>query len=335
MQDLTRKVKQKMRLGELKRAVKNTRDIDHYLNQLETRLETMMKELKQRSDDLDVSMKYRFDVLRRELDAKVQDLIAKTPIYLDAGRFAMFSSPFGNLVVPADEGGLISFLILHKPEEIEPGTRLVIRRHLKPGDIAVDVGANIGLHMITMGQSVGKEGQVFAFEPTPNLAKALRHTALLSGLRHAKIVPQLVMDRNGPHKLYSFGHSPENSIFAVFDADSAHLTSVDVKACTLDHFFPVGSQVDFVKIDVEGAEPLVWAGMQRLIQENPRMKIILEMSPEHFTRSGIDLDAFYEDIRSHGFQVLAIDEDTGYTESVTVETIRTFTTLNVLLTREE
>ncbi|MFX5570515.1 FkbM family methyltransferase, partial [Acinetobacter baumannii] len=90
---------------------------------------------------------------------------------------------------------------------------------------------------------------------------------------------------------------------------------------------PAGTRVDFVKVDVEGAEPLVWKGMQRLIHENKQLKMILEMSPEHFARSGTSLEAFYGDLTGAGFKVQAIDEDTGYTEAISVESIRTFTTL--------
>jgi len=333
---VTGKVKQqKMRLAEMKRAVQNSRDIDTFLQQLEQRLvaeiEDLKREMTERSDrlflDLDASIKYQTERLADKLKSNI-------PIYLDGAQFVLFTSPAGNVVIPAAEAGLISYMATNGPSFVEPGTRIVISENAKPGDTVVDVGANIGLHMLTMGAAVGSTGQIIAFEPTASLARALQYTALLSGLRQARIEQCLVLDRPRKTKLYGFGHSPENSIYPTFDVNS-EIRAVDAEGCSLDSYFEAGTKIDLVKIDVEGAEPLVFKGMQRVIQENPTLKIVLAMSPWHFKRAGTDLDAFYADICLAGFDVYAISEESGNLSLTTLEQVKQCEALNVLLVRRQ
>ncbi len=332
------KVKQKMRLGELKRAVKNTRDVDNYLHHLEHLVQSHHLRVLAEIDELRVSTRKRSERLVQDLDAilkyrtdQLQTLISRKPSYISNGKFVLFSCPFMELVIPSEDAGLIAYIEKHGAEFIEPGTRQVIKRSLKPGDVAVDIGANLGIHTVTMGYAVGESGQVFAFEPTPNVVAALKYTLLLSGLRHVQIVAKAVLDESKPVKLYSFNHSPENSVFPAFDVDPKSVFSIEVPAVSLDSFFAPGSRVDFVKIDVEGAEPLVYQGMQRVIEENPQIKIVMEMSPSHFLRAGTNFKTFFDTLTQQGFIVQAIDEESGDTEICSREQIADVDTLNVLI----
>jgi FkbM family methyltransferase len=335
---VSHKVKQKMRLGEIKRAVKNTRDIDAYLHRLEQLIESNHLRVLAEIDDLRKVSRQQRERLSNDLDAiikyrvsAVQDQLLRKPSYIASGKFVLFSSSTMELVIPSDDAGLIAYVERHGAEFIEPGTCSVIQSLLAPGDVAVDIGANCGIHAVVMGKAVGETGIVYAFEPTPNVAAALRFTALLSGLRHMQIYPMAVLDKPKRTKLFSFNHSPENSVFANFDVNAQSVTSIDVEACSLDSFFPEGTRVDLIKADVEGAEPLVFKGMQRVIQENPQIKIIMEMSPSHFERSGISLKEFFSLLLEQGFAVQAIDENNGSLHITDLEEIAQVETANVLI----
>jgi FkbM family methyltransferase len=336
----TSKIKQKMRLGELKRAVKNTRDVDSYLHHLENtfqanhlrilaeidELRTSNKKRNERIfQDIDAALKYRVDAIEQKLTRK--------PTYISNSKYLLFSTQSMELVIPSEDAGLVSFIEHHGVESIEPGTRAVIQRLLAPGMVAVDIGANIGIHSVTMGGAVGHDGKVYAFEPTPAVSSALRYTCLLNGLRHLEIVSMAVLDKPQRTKLYSFNHSPENSVFQTFDVNPHDVFPFDIEACSLDSYFPPGSQIDLVKADVEGAEPLVFAGMQRVIEENPQIKIIMEISPMHFKRSGIELSLFLKQLADGGFILKAIDEETGALSPCQQSDIEMATSMNVLLER--
>ena len=337
---LTNVVKHKLRLSEIKKAARSTRDV--FLQRIESIIQsnhlTVMSEL----DDLKIALKKESDRNRRDLDAAMKyridalsEQIRKQPSYIAESKFVLFKSASIDLVIPSSDAGLISYIEKHGPDFIEPGTRDIICSLLKPGDVAVDVGANCGIHTISMARAVGDEGMVYAFEPTPDMAAALRYTATLSGARRVQIVPMVVSDKPKKTKLYSFNHSPENSIFPAFDVDAQSISSFDVDACTLDSFFPEGSRVDLVKADVEGAEPLVFKGMQRVIRENPGIQIVMEMSPSHFVRSGIDLGDFFSQLTEQNFKIYSIDEDTAILKSITAAEIAEHETLNVLISRSK
>jgi FkbM family methyltransferase len=335
---VSHKVKQKMRLGEIKRAVKNTRDIDSYLHRLEQIIESNHLRVLAEIDDLRKDSRRQRERLLNDLDAIIkyrvnalQDQLLRKPSYIDSGKFVLFSSSSMELVIPSEDAGLIAYVERHGAEFIEPGTCSVIQSLLAAGDVAVDIGANCGIHAVVMGKAVGETGIVYAFEPTPNVAAALRFTALLSGLRHMQIYPMAVLDKPKRTKLFSFNHSPENSVFAIFDVNAHSVTSIDVEACSLDSFFPEGTRVDLVKADVEGAEPLVFKGMQRVIQENPQIKIVMEMSPSHFERSGISLKEFFSLLLEQGFVVQAIDENNGSLHITDLDEIAQVETANVLI----
>jgi FkbM family methyltransferase len=213
-----------------------------------------------------------------------------------------------DLLVPIEEAGLIAYLLRHGPEAVEPGVRNVLQHRLKPGATVVDAGANIGIHSVAMALAVGPQGRVLCFEPLPHLAKAVGRTLRLNGLGDRTHVQQMALaDKSGEATFYRAAHGPMSSLYSLPDGLSAD--AVSVRTTTLDECFAPGERVDFVKMDVEGAEPLVWRGMQRVLRENAAIEIILEWSPSHFQRAGENPVAFMAEICAAGFNPFVISDD--------------------------
>jgi FkbM family methyltransferase len=213
-----------------------------------------------------------------------------------------------DLIVPTQETGLLSYILRHGLEVIEPGVRAVLRDRLKPGAVAVDAGANIGIHALTMAAAVGPQGHVRCFEPMPHLAVTLERTLRLNGFGDRTRVEQVALaDERGEATLYRAEHGPMSSLYALPDGLGAE--PITVRVVTLDECFPPGARVDLVKMDVEGAEPRVWRGLQRILDENADIEIVLEWSASHFRRSGEDPQAFITKIRAAGFTPFVIQDD--------------------------
>ena len=66
---------------------------------------------------------------------------------------------------------------------------------------------------------------------------------------------------------------------------------------------------NLVKIDVEGAESMVFEGMSRVLAQSPGLNIIMEWSRSHFERTVIDAGSFYRRIRDEGFRSFLIDDE--------------------------
>ncbi|MHC5815066.1 MAG: FkbM family methyltransferase, partial [Nostoc sp.] len=89
---------------------------------------------------------------------------------------------------------------------------------------------------------------------------------------------------------------------------------VEVETITLDSLTTDWSNVDFVKIDAEGAEEIIWCGMRETVRKNKNITIIMEVKCSRC----LDPKMFIQDIQTSGFKLRHIDYDSQI-KSLTVE----------------
>ena len=102
-----------------------------------------------------------------------------------------------------------------------------------------------------------------------------------------------------------------SSLFALPESTASE--PIEVERSTLDSQIPPGTRVDLVKLDVEGAEPLVWRGAERIRRENPDIVFVVEWSASHLERAGFEPAAVMAEIRAAGFApfLIATDDPKG------------------------
>jgi FkbM family methyltransferase len=260
----------------------------------------------QEVDRLDGYLVHHVAALRAEL-AALRDEIRRNRVYAAAGVGTLMIFQDFDLVLPPQEVGLLACLLRNGPEAVERGVGAVLRDRLRPGDAAVDAGANIGLHALTMAKAIGPAGKLICFEPVPHLADALTLALRLNGFADYACVERAALsDTPGEATLHVAAHSPLSSLFAL--SDSTGSRPIAVSKSSLDSALPSGSRLNLVNLDVEGAEPSVWRGMQRVRQECPDLDIVLGWSSSHFARSGESAAEFYRAIRADGFSVFVIED---------------------------
>jgi FkbM family methyltransferase len=191
---------------------------------------------------------------------------------------------------------------------IDQGLSRCLTAILRPGMIFVDIGANVGLHTLEAARAVGRTGKVYSFEPTPRTVKVLRQNLDLNGISEVEVFPAAVMDRSGEAPFYL--NSSSSSLNTLFPDDKT-TESVRVAAVTLDEALQGRERVDVIKIDVEGAEPLVLRGMTDILRKNPRLTIIMEFAAAHLDRAGIPPLDHLRSLRDLGFRIRRIDDFTG------------------------
>jgi FkbM family methyltransferase len=254
--------------------------------------------------------------------------------YAGPGLDALVMTGDFDLVVPAAEEGLLVYILRHGLEAVEPGVRALLRRRLKPGGVAVDAGANIGVHSLAMAAAVGSEGRVLCFEPLEHLASSLERSLRLNGFAgRARVERAALADHTGQANFHRAAHGPMSSLYAL--PQEAVADDTRVRVTTLDASLPPGSRVDLVKMDVEGAEPRVWRGMQRVVAENPAIELVLEWSASHFRRSGEDAAAFMAAIRAAGFQAFEVEDGATPGRLAPVGHPEALEAANLLLTRAQ
>jgi FkbM family methyltransferase len=153
-------------------------------------------------------------------------------------------------------------------EPYEPELTAAIENIVQPGWTCADVGAHVGNLTETLVRLVGRRGRVIAFEAHPDNAAQLR--ARFRRARVVKVVNAAVSDGSSDQVALYAGRHDHSTEWNLVGHDVAGLPTrlvLEVPAVSLDAWFSPGARLDFVKVDVEGAEGLVLAGMRRLLRE--------------------------------------------------------------------
>lgn len=143
--------------------------------------------------------------------------------------------------------------LLIQPQHFDPLERRVLAAHLKPGDWAVDIGANAGAYTLFMGSLVGSGGHVLAVEPQPAVLARLRENVAFNPALTVTIAPVAVGDRQGEAIFQTSAVNEGEGKLAVQDGAEGLRVPIDTLHHLVDsHGFP---RIDALKIDVEGWEP--------------------------------------------------------------------------------
>jgi FkbM family methyltransferase len=198
------------------------------------------------------------------------------------GVFARFLRPvpethqdlFGKYTFQMDLSlGWLQKILFLKPENYEAETQEALRVLIKPGMTVLDIGANTGYFTVLMADLVGPTGRLYSFEPFAANLRLLKDNVKANHLSWVQVIPVALSDHEGTAILHinpvndgghSLGDSGTNSDMAGWDRAALQET---VATETLDGFLEKNgvARVDVIKIDVEGAETLVFAGASKLL----------------------------------------------------------------------
>ena len=132
----------------------------------------------------------------------------------------------------------------------------------KKGDVCIDIGAGLGIDTRLMSQMVGNGGKVFSIEATKRTFKALEVCVEYNQLKNVTTSYCAISNTNGPVKISEdIGHHTENKI--IFD-DTKNFSVVD--GFTIDQYIDMHNikSIDYMKINIEGAEKLVIEAFKRI-----------------------------------------------------------------------
>ena len=249
--------------------------------------------------------------------ASLTDVFARIrPPVISAGADVLATEVEGLIVgVPGSEWRMAAYHAFRGV--MEPGLTKYFCSLIKPGSVVVDVGANVGIYTLLAAKLLQGKGKIYSFEPTPRTYEILRDNVQVNGFLELGIIHlhQLaVTDRSGKARLSIFQRdSGHNTLFNDGKADN----EIEVATTSLDEILAMQEQVDIVKIDAEGAEPLIVRGMRQVIQRNPKIRIVLEFAPVHLLRAGGSPMGLLDDIASLGFDIRRIDDVNGDLLNVT------------------
>ena len=213
-----------------------------------------------------------------------------------AGREVSLAVPGGTVRV--DLGDWTSIVMI-RLRAWEPHLSGLARALVRPGDLAIDVGAHVGTWTLLLASLVGERGQVVAFEPHGPSAARARGAVIAAGLGgRVRLVEAAVGDRVGRAPLYAGSDSMLCSL--VLGAGDAPDTATEVQVTTLDELGR--DPVRFLKIDTEGLELAVLRGGRALLAGGDPA-ILVELHAEELAAQGSSTAAVFAELRGQGFTV--------------------------------
>ncbi len=201
-------------------------------------------------------------------------------------------------------------------------------REIPKGGTVVDVGAHMGYYALPFARAAGPGGRVFCFEPEPGNLELLRKNIKTNGYENTiTVIPKAVGDKAGHVDLFisefnTGGHqvwdmegkikslpnaSAEQKELIADEHSDAPRRKVRVEMVSLDEFLKdYGKPIDFIKIDVEGAEGAVLAGMMATLKRSPNLKLHFEFIPSVMRLFGTDPREFLRTLSGLGFKFYSL-----------------------------
>ena len=162
----------------------------------------------------------------------------------------------------------------------EPQVTAAFRSLLLPGDVCIDVGANIGYFTLLASRLVGPRGHVYALEPSPASHAALGTNLDLNAITNVTALCVAAGENNGQAILHE-APGRNRGASSILPSAEDEATKVTVETRRLDSLVPADdlARARLVKIDVEGYEVEVMRTLEPVFDRGARPAVIVELSP--------------------------------------------------------
>lgn len=188
--------------------------------------------------------------------------------------------------------------------EYEPEETKLVKNKINKGDVVIDLGANIGYYTLLFADLVGPSGKVFAFEPEPKSFELLKKNVEINGYKNVTLIPKAISQTTGKIRLHvSQDNLGTHSISKIYYVKN---NFIDIDSITLDDFVnECEKNIDFIKMDIEGAEFDVLKGGVNLLKNSTNLKILTEFAPHMIKDFGSPTE-FLDFFVNNGFKIYDI-----------------------------
>ncbi len=187
-------------------------------------------------------------------------------------------------------------------KEREPELLYILRTEIKNKMTCMDIGANIGYVTLLMADLVGSKGRVYAVEPDPANFKLLKANIKLNSFKDRVLCYDIAMHDNIGKVNFYAGKNASNLGSLVSHKKSVN-EAIEVKCDTMDNFFKDKQPPELIKMDLEGGEVGVFAGMYGMVKAKDfPCKIVMELHPQFYPKEK-GLEYWMRKFFNKGFKV--------------------------------
>lgn len=199
---------------------------------------------------------------------------------------------------------VIAFSGIYEPVETE-----FLKKIIKPNMHVIDVGANIGYFTTLFSRLVGPQGKVTAFEPSPRSFLILKKNAMFNCIKNVTIIQKAIANFSGKEKFYLSSINTGDNRFSgdpIEDYDMDR-EEIEVDVIKLDEYF-LHENVDFLKIDAQGAEMKILESASNIIENNPNLQMMLEFWPVGLSAQKTSGENLLAKIKQLGFNIYDLND---------------------------
>jgi FkbM family methyltransferase len=181
----------------------------------------------------------------------------------------------------------------------------LLEKIIRPGFNIIDIGANIGFYSLLFTNLTGKKGNVHCFEPDltnfNHLKKAVKKST------NVIINNKAISDRDGLLTFYtSHRLNVDHRTYPV----EKYKSTYQVDSISIDKYIDSKYKVDFIKMDIQGAEFPAFKGMEATLRNNQDIIVFMEIMPSGLKSFGVTVNTVISYIRSLGFIIYLIKNKT-------------------------
>jgi FkbM family methyltransferase len=173
----------------------------------------------------------------------------------------------------------------------------LLKKHIKPGDTVLDIGANIGFYATILSDIVGEKGKIHCFEPDTNNYNHLKKTT--TSYKNIIINNKAVGPKTEKLKIYT---SKELNVDHRTYKPEEYDQEIEIDAISIDDYLK-GEKVDFIKMDIQGFEMEAMKGMKETLKKNPKAKMISEFWPYGLRKAGSSVTEYYKLLQNLNFNI--------------------------------
>jgi len=198
--------------------------------------------------------------------------------------------------------------------------------NIKEHSVFIDVGANFGYYscMVAKKVSAKKGGKVYSFEANKNAFDLLQKNIMINWIDWSAVSLHQVALSNieGEMQFKNYKYRFGGSQFYTYEEDTQEINTaeiVTVNTKKMDNYFSSGVKVDFLKIDVEGAEFKVLKGAENTINNNPEIKLLLEWNNDQLKGHGTNPADLIEFLKVRKMQAFKLDWHDGSSSEISYD----------------
>jgi len=172
-----------------------------------------------------------------------------------------------------EDKGLARELLRHRIHE--PLSTGIMKEILKPGQVVIDIGANIGYYAFLEAKRVGESGRVYCLEPAPENFNLLQKNVVANQYNNMEVFNAAAGAETGTGTIYLSKSHNQHAL--VSENVSGSAGSAPVMIYSLDDFLKGKPDPDLIRMDVEGLELDILKGMKSMLAQKKPLKLFIEV----------------------------------------------------------